>query len=137
MTTESFTIGTLAKKAEVTVETIRFYQRRGLLAMPDRVFRSVRRYTEKDVERVRFIKEGQKHGFSLAEIAELLGLEDGMRCREAQHVATRKLIVIRDRIAALQKMEEALSTLVERCARNDESVACPIIAALLKAASSH
>jgi MerR family mercuric resistance operon transcriptional regulator len=135
MTQESFTIGALAKKAGVNVETIRFYQRRGLLVEPERPFKGVRRYSERDARRVRFIKEGQKLGFSLDEIAELLSLEDGMRCREAREVTLRKLTVIRERIAALEKMEKTLSDLAESCAQNTGAVSCPIIAALLEAAT--
>lgn len=134
MTQADFTIGRLAQMAGVGVETIRYYQRRGLLVEPDRPYQGVRRYTEQAVLRVRFIKEGQKLGFSLDEIAELLGLEDGMRCREAQEVTLRKLAIIRERIAALQKMERSLSELAERCRRNPGAVACPIIAALLEGA---
>ena len=135
MTQENLTIGTLAKKAGVSVETIRFYQRRGLLDEPERPYRGVRRYTESAARRVRFIKEGQKLGFSLDEIAELLSLEDGMRCREAREVTLRKLAAIRERIAALRKMEKTLTDLVESCARNTGAVSCPIIAALLEAAT--
>lgn len=77
MTQKNFTIGALAKKAGVNVETIRFYQRRGLLIQPAKPFMGVRHYTERDVQRVRFIKQGQKLGFTLAEVSELLSLEDG------------------------------------------------------------
>jgi MerR family mercuric resistance operon transcriptional regulator len=135
MTPESFTIGTLAKKAGVSVETIRFYQRRGLLDEPERPFRGVRRYTEHAARRVRFIKEGQKLGFTLDEIAELLSLEDGMQCREAREITLRKLAMIRGRIAALRQMERTLSALADRCAHDPGSVSCPIIAALVEAAA--
>ncbi len=131
MTEPGFTIGKLAKIAGVGVETIRFYQRRGLLDEPERPFRGVRRYTDRAVQRVRFIKEAQKVGFSLDEVAELLKLDDGMHCREAQDVTLRKLTVIRARIAALRTMEQALNDLAERCSRNSGAVCCPIIAALL------
>jgi MerR family mercuric resistance operon transcriptional regulator len=133
MTEKSFTIGTLAKRAGVNVETIRFYQRRGLLAEPERPFRGIRQYTEHDARRVRFIKEGQKLGFSLAEIAELLSLEDGRHCREARDIALKKLASIRERIEMLRTMERTLSDLVERCTQNTGSVSCPIILTLLKA----
>lgn len=136
MTQTGFTIGRLAKMAGVGVETIRYYQRRGLLAEPDRPYQGVRRYTELAVQRVRFVKEGQKLGFSLDEIAELLELEDGMRCHEARELTLRKLAIIRERIAALQKMERSLSELAERCSQNPGAVACPIIAALLEGANS-
>jgi MerR family transcriptional regulator, mercuric resistance operon regulatory protein len=131
MTQKSFTIGTLAKKAGVNVETIRFYQRRGLLVQPVKPFNGVRHYTEDDVLRVRFIKQGQKIGFSLDEILELLSLEDGQHCREAKEIALRKLMLIRERIESLHTMETALSNLVKTCASNTEPVSCPIILALL------
>jgi MerR family mercuric resistance operon transcriptional regulator len=132
MTPKSFTIGTLAKKAGVNVETIRFYQRRGLLVEPVKPFKGIRQYTERDLQRVRFIKQGQKLGFVLDEISELLSLEDGQHCQEAKEIALRKLILIRERIEGLRTMEIALSNLVESCAGNTDSVLCPIIHALLK-----
>jgi MerR family mercuric resistance operon transcriptional regulator len=130
MNQELFTIGTLGKKAGVNVETIRFYQRRGLLAEPEKPFGGIRRYTENDVLRVRFIKEGQKLGFTLTEIAELLSLEDGRHCREAREIALRKLAAIRERIERLQGMERTLADLVEHCAENNDQAFCSIIAAL-------
>lgn len=132
MTQKSFTIGALAKNAGVNVETIRFYQRRGLLIEPVKPFKGIRHYTEHDVQRVRFIKHGQKLGFSLDEIAELLSLEDGQHCREAKEIALRKLVQIRERVEGLRMMETALSDLVESCVSNTDSVSCPIIHTLLK-----
>ncbi len=132
MTEESFTIGVLAKKAVVNVETIRFYQRRGLLVEPEKPFKGVRHYTEREVKRIRFIKQGQKLGFSLDEISELLSLDDGKHCQEAKEIALRKLVLIRERIDGLRTMETALSNLIENCASNTESVSCPIILTLLK-----
>src|SRR3546814_14217958 len=73
---ENLTIGAFAKAAGVNVETIRFYQRKGLLTEPGRPYGSIRRYGAVDVTRVRFVKSAQRLGFSLAEIAELLSLED-------------------------------------------------------------
>jgi len=131
MTQKSFTIGTLAKKAGVNVETIRFYQRRGLLVQPVKPFNSVRHYTEGEVLRVRFIKQGQKIGFSLDEVSELLSLDDGQHCREAKEIALRKLTLIRERIESLHTMETALSNLVKTCSNNTDAVSCPIILALL------
>ncbi len=80
---ENLTIGVFAKAARVNVETIRFYQRKGLLPEPDKPYGSIRRYGEADVTRVRFVKSAQRLGFSLDEIAELLRLEDGTHCEEA------------------------------------------------------
>ncbi|MBM4206789.1 MAG: Hg(II)-responsive transcriptional regulator [Gammaproteobacteria bacterium] len=133
VTQNSFTIGILAKKAGVNVETIRFYQRRGLLVEPIKPFKGIRHYTEQDVQRVRFIKQGQKLGFSLDEISELLSLEEGRHCREAKEIAMRKLILIRERIKGLRTMETTLSILVDSCASNTDPVSCPIIQTLLKA----
>lgn len=132
MTQKSFTIGTLAKKAGVNVETIRFYQRRGLLAEPVKPFNGIRHYTDRDVQRVRFIKQGQKLGFSLNEASELLSLEDGQHCREAKEIALKKLVQIRERIEGLRMMETILSDLVESCGSNTDSVSCPIIFTLLR-----
>jgi MerR family transcriptional regulator, mercuric resistance operon regulatory protein len=132
MIQKSFTIGILAKKAEVNVETIRFYQRRSLLRQPVKPISGIRHYTEGDVQRIRFIKEGQKLGFSLDEVSELLSLEDGQHCQEAKTIAVRKLVLIRERIESLCAMETALSNLVESCSGHTNSVSCPIIQALLK-----
>lgn len=131
MTSESFTIGMLAKRASVNVETIRFYQRRGLLVEPAKPLQGVRRYTDRDAQRVRFIKQGQKLGFSLDELTELLSLEDGQHCREARDIAMKKLASIRERIEGLRTMERALSDLVESCSQNTGAVSCPIILAFL------
>lgn len=130
MTQNSFTIGTLAKKVGVNVETIRFYQRRGLFNQPAKPFKGVRLYTERDAQRLRFIKQGQKLGFSLDEVAELLRIEDGQHCREAKEIALKKLVLIRQRIEGLRAMEASLSNLVECCNGNTDSVPCPIIHSL-------
>lgn len=132
MTQKFFSIGELAKEAGVNVETIRFYQRRHLLRQPVKPFKGIRHYTERDAQRIRFIKRGQKLGFTLDEVAELLSLEDGQHCREAKEITQRKLVSIRERIEGLRVMEAVLSDLVEGCASNSGSVSCPIILALLK-----
>lgn len=132
MTQKTFTIGALAKKAEVNVETIRFYQRRGLLLEPVKPFKGIRHYTDRDVQRVQFIKKGQKLGFSLDEMSELLSLEDGQHCREAKEIALKKIVQIHERIDGLRMMETVLSDLVGSCVSNTDSVSCPIIFTLLK-----
>jgi MerR family mercuric resistance operon transcriptional regulator len=131
MRQERFTIGGLAQRAGVGVETIRYYQRRGLLAEPEKPYGGIRSYGENEVRRVRFIKEGQKLGFSLDEIAELLSLEDGRHCREAKAIALGKLAVIRERIRALRDMERILAGLTASCTESDQAASCPIIRALL------
>ena len=127
---ENLTIGVFAKAAGVNVETIRFYQRKGLLPEPDKPYGSIRRYGEADVTRVRFVKSAQRLGFSLDEIAELLRLDDGTQCSDARAIAERKLADVRTRLADLQRIEGALTQLVGRCATRRGKVSCPLIAAL-------
>jgi len=88
--TEPLTIGTLAKQAGVNVETIRFYQRRRLLDEPDKPPGGIRRYSQTHARRIRFIKEAQKLGFDLDEVADLLALEEGRHCREVEEIAGHK-----------------------------------------------
>ena len=99
---ENLTIGVFARTAGVNVETIRFYQRKGLLPEPDKPYGSIRRYGETDVTRVRFVKSAQRLGFSLDEIAELLRLEDGTHCDEASRLAEHKLQDVRAKLAQLR-----------------------------------
>jgi MerR family mercuric resistance operon transcriptional regulator len=128
--TATLTIGRLAEAAGVNVETIRFYQRKGLMREPDRPLGGIRRYGEADLARVRFIKSAQRLGFSLDEIADLLKLEDGSHCTEVREQAEHKLADVRARLADLQRIEGALQGLVERCCATSGRVQCPLIAAL-------
>lgn len=93
------TIGGLARAADVNVETIRFYQRRGLMPEPDRLSRGIRRYRDADLSRLSFIRSAQRLGFSLDEIADLLGLEDGSSCGQARHKAEAKLADVKAKLA--------------------------------------
>ncbi len=127
---DDVTIGGLAASAGVHVETIRFYQRKGLLAEPRRIYGRIRHYGPTDVARVRFVKSAQRLGFSLDEIAGLLRLEDGTHCDEARAAAEHKLMDVRAKLADLRRMETALAQLVRRCAATSGSVRCPLIAAL-------
>ncbi|MFC3284939.1 Hg(II)-responsive transcriptional regulator [Litchfieldella rifensis] len=127
---ETMTIGGLAKVAGVNVETIRYYQRRGLLPEPERPYGSIWRYSKRDVERLTFIRTAQRLGFSLDEIAELLRLEDGAHCDEASALAERKLEDVREKLVGLQRIEHVLSDLVRACHEREGSVTCPLIASL-------
>lgn len=131
----NLTIGAFAEAAGVNVETIRFYQRKGLLPEPDRPAGGIRRYGETDVTRVRFVKTAQRLGFSLEEIGELLRLEDGTHCKEASKLAERKLDDVRSRMADLARMESVLSALVGACRSSRGNIACPLIASLQQGAS--
>ena len=130
---DTFTIGALARAAGVNIETIRFYQRKGLLPEPARAYGSIRRYTPNDFARLRFIKSAQRLGFTLEEVAQLLKLEDGAHCGEARVLAEEKLADVRARLADLHKIELALAQLVHDCCSAQATVACPLIGALQKA----
>lgn len=127
---ENLTIGALAKAAGVNVETIRFYQRKGLLPEPEKPYGGIRRYAEADVTRVRFVKSAQRLGFSLDEVAELLQLEDGTHCDEASRLAERKLQDVREKMTDLARMEAVLSELVCACHARKGNVSCPLIGSL-------
>lgn len=130
MSQENLTIAGLARAAGVNVETIRFYQRRGLISEPPKPLGGIRHYGAEDVSRVRFIKAAQRIGFTLDEIAQLLKLDDGTHCAEAREIAEHKLADVRRRIADLQRIEVALNGLVDRCAASRGKIACPLIESL-------
>lgn len=123
-------IGAFAAAAGVNVETIRFYQRQGLLPRPRRAYGSIRRYGERDVARVKFVKSAQRLGFSLQEVAGLLALDDGTHCKEARVVAEQKLADVRAKLDDLQRIESVLTRLVDRCCASHGTISCPLIAAL-------
>ncbi|VVM05575.1 Mercuric resistance operon regulatory protein [Methylacidimicrobium cyclopophantes] len=129
------TIGAFAKAAGVNVETIRFYQRKGLLSEPPKPYGAIRRYGEEDLARLRFIKSAQGLGFSLAEIGELLRLEDGTQCDEAKSLAESKLREVRNKRRTLQKIEGVLSALVSACRNRPAKITCPLIASLQEGAA--
>jgi MerR family mercuric resistance operon transcriptional regulator len=131
---ERCTIGTLARRAGINVETIRYYQRRGLVPEPAKPLGGIRSYAPEHVQRLRFIKRAQQLGFSLEEVGELLSLEDGLHCHEVKEIAGQKLDMVRERIAQLRTMERALATLIRKCSSNRGKLHCPLIAALESAA---
>ena len=130
---ETLTIGVLADAAGVNVETIRFYQRKGLMPEPEKPYGSIRRYGAAELARVRFIKSAQRLGFSLEEVGELLKLEDGARCSEARQLAEQKLVDVRQKLSDLQRIESVLAGLVARCSAVRGRVSCPLIASLQEA----
>ena len=129
----TFTIAVLAHRAGVGVETIRFYQRKGLIPKPERPVDGVRRYGPDDVERVHSIKAAQRVGFTLAEIAQLMSLRSGAQRAEARELAERKLGEVRRQLADLQQIESTLVALIGRCNANEPDVPCPMIETLRKA----
>lgn len=127
---QTLTIGAFAKAAGVNVETIRFYQRKGLLPEPERPYGRVRRYGSTDVARVRFVKSAQRLGFSLDEISHLLKLEDGTHCSEVAELAALQLTDVRAKLADLSRIEAVLSRLVNECHAQRGNVSCPLIDSL-------
>lgn len=127
------TIAGLAKEGGVGVETIRYYQRRGLLDTPARAegTGSVRRYGEADLRRLRFIRAAQAAGFTLDEVAELLQLDATDDRARARELATLRIAALDARIAELQAARASLSRLAHHCAHGKEGP-CPIISAFEK-----
>ena len=123
------TIGKLAKQAEVTVETIRYYQRIGLLNEPTKSQGSYRHYPPDAIGRIRFIKRAQQAGFTLKEIAELLSF-DGTHCAEVRKIAELKCQQIDAQIKDLTTLRSVLDSLVNRCQTNTSTEHCSLIDAL-------
>lgn len=121
------TIGKLAVAGGVGVETVRYYQRRGLLAEPDRNG-GVRRYDQADLSRLRFVRAAQVGGFTLAEIAELLALDATEERARALELANKRINEIDTKVAALRKARQSLQRLADKCAEG-RSGRCPIIEA--------
>ena len=124
------TIGKLAKKAGVAAETIRYYELSELLPPPDRLDSGYRVYDSSAIKRIRFIKEAQALGFTLAEISELLGLTDNEAsdCATVNAKAQEKLTEIEVKIKALKKMQKGLKVLATRCPADEQPLSeCSII----------
>lgn len=125
-------IGELAKRAEVPIDTVRYYEREGLIPPPVRRASGYRDYLEADVDRLRFMRRAKALGFTLHEIRELLSLTamsgDDMSALNAQTQA--KLRDVEDRIHSLTRIREALQSLVAACPGHGSLDRCPILAAL-------
>jgi len=126
------TVGEVAKQANVRIETLRYYERVGLVASPPRSESNYRLYPQETVRRVRFIKRAQELGFSLKEITELLGLQatPETSCADIRTRAVSKITAIDDKILALYAMKQALRQLVVVCPGQGEIFDCPILASL-------
>ncbi|MBJ7442412.1 MAG: MerR family DNA-binding protein [Sphingopyxis sp.] len=127
------TIGKLAQAGDVGVETIRYYQRRGLMGTPARSGGDgwgggVRRYDESDLRRLKFIRAAQASGFTLEEIAELLGLEESDDRVRVRSLARQRIDVLDAKIAQMTQTRAALARLADQCAASDKGP-CPILAA--------
>jgi len=127
---DRMSIGTLAKAAAVNVETIRFYERKGLLVKHQRTHGEMRRYTDEDLGRVKFVKAAKGLGFTLTEIGALLRMEDGTHCNEVRVIAEQKLADVREKLNQLERIESALQQVVVQCQATNKNVCCPLIASL-------
>lgn len=124
---DNLTIGILAKRGGVNVETIRYYQRRGLLQEPMKPSGGFRSYPEEALKRVLFIKRAQSLGFTLEEILGLLALDEQKACLETREIAAHKLELIEQKITELSKMRKSLARLVRSCDASSSGAPCPII----------
>jgi MerR family copper efflux transcriptional regulator len=128
----SMTVGALAKQAGVKIDTIRYYERRGLLPKPPRTDSGYRTFTPASVERLRFIRQAQALGFTLAEINQLLTLRlnPGTTCMDVRKRAEAKIADIEQKIQSLYGMKRALQRLVSSCAANGPANQCSFLANL-------
>ncbi len=129
---EMLSIGQVARRAGVGVETVRFYERAGLLEEPPRRASGYRQYSEQEVRRLHFIKRAQKLGFSLKEITELLRLRvDGQTsCEEVKLRTEAKIAEVERKVIELQRMRQALLQVAALCTGQGPASACPMLDAL-------
>lgn len=128
MIERTMTIGFLARAANVNIETIRYYQRVGLIKEPKKPTSGYRQYSCNDVNRIKFIKRAQKLGFNLTEISELLELGDG-HCKRVRQRAVHKRDMINQQINDLTKMKKMLDKLITSCGKGNKAH-CPIVETL-------
>jgi Hg(II)-responsive transcriptional regulator len=122
-------IGQLARSVGVHVETIRYYQRIGLIELPEKPYGRVRSYGEEDLQRLRFIRRAQGLGFSLEDIRALLELSTS-DCQQVQKLAIEKLNLVKAKLKQLRNIECALTRTIEQCSKRKAPEACPIIQTL-------
>ena len=129
---KSLTIGQLAKQADVGVETVRFYERKGLLEEPDRRPSGYRQYDEGVVRRLKFIRRAKELGFTLKEIKELLSLkiDPSTTCADVKQRAETKIEDIEGKIRTLQRMKRSLVKVTKSCSGSGPTSECPILDAI-------
>ncbi|SRR5690606_11923395 len=128
----TMTIGKLAERAGVNIDTVRYYERHGLLPPAPRRASGYREYGEADIGRLRFIRRAKELGFTLAEIADLLSLsaDRGGSVQEVKRKAEERLRQVESKIAELQRVKRGLKRLIDACPGRGELDGCPIVAAL-------
>jgi DNA-binding transcriptional MerR regulator len=127
---ESIGIGALAKRAGVRIDTVRYYERSGLLAPKARLASGYRRYGEFELSRLRFIRRAQALGFTLEEVRELLTLSKRRDVSRVKRAAQEKLAAVERKIAALERVRDGLVSLVAACPGHGQAENCPILKAL-------
>ena len=122
-------IGELPRSVDVGVETIRYYQRIGLLELPQKPYGGIRSYGNRDLQRLRFIRRAQRLGFSLEDIQALLELSSS-DCQQVQALAAKKLSQVQEKLRQLRRIESVLAATIEQCAKRKGKQPCPIIETL-------
>jgi len=123
------TISKVAKELSINVETVRFYERKGLIVQPYKPDVGYRHYPTETVDRIRFIRRSQELGFTLEEISNLLNLNDSP-CNQVQVLAQSKLQAVNKKINDLLSLQTALNSLLTQCSSNESDAHCPIIDSL-------
>jgi MerR family transcriptional regulator, copper efflux regulator len=129
-----YSIGQVAKQSGISVETIRYYEKEGLLEEPERKESGYRQYKEEAIDRLTFIQQAKELGFSLKEIGELLSIKSDANtvCNDVKQLAQEKLADIESKIKMLQRMRKSLKKLVDICPGHAPINDCPILEALDK-----
>jgi Zn(II)-responsive transcriptional regulator len=126
----TFSIGQLAKRAGVAIDTVRYYERNAMLTPAGRLESGYRRYGQAELKRLRFIRRAKLLGFTLADIRELLSLSDERNVAKVKRTAEAKLADIEERMAELERIRNGLRTLVAACPGHGRAEVCPILNAL-------
>jgi MerR family transcriptional regulator, copper efflux regulator len=134
-TMESMGIGTLARRAGVSIDTVRYYEKSGLLAPEGRRASGYRRYSEQQLLRLQFIRRAKGLGFTLKDIRDLLGLSKQRDVARVKRAAESKLQEVEQKILALQRVQNGLKELVTACPGHGQAHDCPILRALSSEAS--
>ncbi len=126
---EKLTVGQIARKAGVNIETLRYYESIELMPKPKRSEKGYRIYSEKDIARLKFIKNAQYLGFTLKEIRELLFLrvDDETTCADVKRIAMRKIDEVNHKISELEKIKASLQSLADKCHIQSPKSECPIL----------
>lgn len=137
---DGLTIGKVAREAGVNIETVRYYEKRGLIPQPPRTCSGYRQYPEKIVQRIKFIKRAQELGFTLKEVQKLLAISDhetGLVSHEIQQFAREKVLQLERKIAGLVQIKLMLESLLSKCKGSGPIQECPIMEKLCKGGELH